>query len=176
MPAQSQLLQAAQAGDGEAFDALLEPLLLPAYRLAQAMLGDRQQAEDAVQDAAFKAWRKLSNVRPGSDLRPWFLAVVANRCRTLLRSRWWSVVKLASPVAVVDLPLERLASHTELRAQIARLPDSLRLALVLYYFLDLPIDEVGRVLGISPGAAKLRVHRAIARLRPALRAEEVACP
>src|SRR6202158_5478697 len=75
------LLARARAGDGHAFDELLAPVLDPAFRLAMTMLKDRGAAEDAVQEAALKAWRTLGRFRAGAELRPWFLAIVANECR-----------------------------------------------------------------------------------------------
>src|SRR5438093_6069540 len=87
------LVQAAKQGDKVAFMSLLEPSLEPGYRLACGMLHDSQAAEDAVQEAAFKAWRRLGQLREGHELRPWFLGIVANECRTVRRSRWWSVLK-----------------------------------------------------------------------------------
>jgi DNA-directed RNA polymerase specialized sigma24 family protein len=59
------LLQDAKQGGQVAFISLLEPLLEPGYRLACGVLHDHQAAEDAVQEAAFKAWRKLSQLREG---------------------------------------------------------------------------------------------------------------
>src|SRR5713226_4714339 len=86
----------AAAGDADAFALLIEPLLDPAYRLAAVMLSDRTAAEDAVQEASLKAWRKLRQLRGDvSSLRPWFLSIVANECRMTRRRRWWSVVKVA---------------------------------------------------------------------------------
>ena len=52
-----------------------------------------------------------------------------------------------------------------MRRALGRLPAAMKLAIVLRYYLDLPFDEVGRVLGVSDKAAKARVHRALARLR-----------
>ncbi len=60
----------------------------------------------------------------------------------------------------------------DLRRALARLDPSNRLVLVLRYYLDLPFEEVARTLGISPGAARVRVHRALAKLRPAFEVEE----
>src|SRR5260370_41576486 len=60
----SDLLGQARAGDRDAFDALLGPLIDPAFRLAHGLLHDRAGAEDAVQEAAVRAWRHLGNVRP----------------------------------------------------------------------------------------------------------------
>src|SRR5258705_7168894 len=91
--ARDQLLRRALAGDGHAFGKLLGPVLDPAFRLAMTMLKDRTAAEDAVQEAAFKAWRKLDRFRAGSEMRPWFLAIVANECRSTRRSRWWQVTR-----------------------------------------------------------------------------------
>src|SRR5260370_7393722 len=60
------------------------------------MLADRASAEDAVQEASIKAWRKLRQLRGDvKSLRPWFLSIVANECRMARRQRWWSVLKLA---------------------------------------------------------------------------------
>jgi DNA-directed RNA polymerase specialized sigma24 family protein len=66
-------------GDTAAFEILLEPLLEPGYRLAGRMLHDHQAAQDAVQEAAVKAWRKLRQLREGSEMRPWFLGKFMKR-------------------------------------------------------------------------------------------------
>src|SRR3981189_3537006 len=96
MEQRPQLMQSAAGGDAVSFAALIEPLLDPAYRLAAVMLADRSSAEDAVQEASIKAWRKLRQLRGDlSSLRPWFLSIVANECRMARRQRWWSVIKVA---------------------------------------------------------------------------------
>jgi RNA polymerase sigma-70 factor (ECF subfamily) len=166
-------LQRATAGEGSAFAELLQPVLDPAFRLAMMMLKDRTAAEDAVQEAALKSWRKLGRFRAGSELRPWFLAIVANECRTTRRSRWMQVLKLD------DLGVRRhgvapetaWADRIDLGSALDRLPKHHLLALTLYYHLDLPIEEVARVLGCSAGAARQRIHRALDVLRPGMAVE-----
>ena len=160
-------LERAKAGDGHAFDELLARVLDPAFRLAMTMLNDRGAAEDAVQEAALKAWRKLGGFRSGAELRPWFLAIVANECRSVRRSRWWGVVRLGelSSRASSD---DRSAERIDLQAALDRVPQHHLLALTLYYHLDLPIEEVARVLGCSAGGARQRVHRALVALRPGM--------
>jgi len=163
----------AQAGDGRAFEELLEPVLDQAFRLAITMLRDRGAAEDAVQEAALKAWTKLGRFRPGADLRPWFLAIVANECRSVRRSTWWRVVR-SGDVAAGPPPGSWdavAADRLDLDAALDRLPRRHLLALTLYYHLDLPTDEVARVLGCSRNAARVRIHRALRALRPGLAVE-----
>src|SRR5712664_2809225 len=88
------LIRSARDGDGAAFADLLRPLYSSAFRVALALLHDRSEAEDAVQEAAVKAWRKLDTVRRGAPLRPWFLAIVANQSRSEMRRSWCSAQTL----------------------------------------------------------------------------------
>lgn len=94
----------AASDESREFEAELAPLLGAAMRLATAMRLDRQEAEDAVQEAALRAWRRRGNRRAGTDLRPWFLAIVANQCRESRRSRWSSVLPLAERIRPWLLP------------------------------------------------------------------------
>src|SRR5919202_1823035 len=142
----STLASGAAAGesmeDGGRFEPLVGPLLQPAFRLAYGMLGDRSAAEDAVQEATFSAWRKLDNLRPGHEFSPWFLAIVANECRHLRRARWWSVLKLAA----IDHGHGRggqalSSSRIDLWRPFHRLPHRQQVALLLRYYLELPLDQ-----------------------------------
>jgi RNA polymerase sigma-70 factor (ECF subfamily) len=166
-------LRRARAGDGPAFAELLGPVLDPAFRLAMTMLKDRTAAEDAVQEAALKSWSKLDRFRAGADLRPWFLAIVANECRTARRSRWWQVLRFDDLATRwrVAAPDGAWVDRIDLDAALDRLPRHHLLALTLYYQLDLPIEEVARVLRCSAGAARQRIHRALAALRPGMALE-----
>jgi len=168
------LLNRARLGDRHAFEEILRPLIEPAYRLALAMLHEREAAEDAVQEMALKGWHHRSRIRPElGTVRPWFLAIVANECRMVRRGRWWSVLRVTDPF---DRALgERdLVSGVDLRQALDRLPYRERLLLHLYFVLDLPMAEVAQVLGISVGAVKSRLHRVTRRLRPDLDTVEVA--
>src|SRR6267143_3499245 len=86
--------------DSDAFMDAIHPLLPDAYRLAYGMVRSRDEASDVVQEATLNAWRHRRTFRPNADVRPWFLAIVANQCRQVLRQRWWSVLRRANPPAV----------------------------------------------------------------------------
>jgi RNA polymerase sigma factor (sigma-70 family) len=167
------LLDRARQGDRYAFEQVLRPLVEPAYRLALAMLHEREAAEDAVQEMALKGWRHRGRIRPElGTVRPWFLAIVANECRMARRGRWWSVLRLAETPDRARGEVD-LASAMDLRQALDRLPYQDRLLLHLYFVLDLPAVEVAQVLGISTGAVKSRIHRVTRRLRPGLNTLEV---
>jgi RNA polymerase sigma-70 factor (ECF subfamily) len=127
-------------------------------------------AEDVVQAASIKAWRKIGQLRgDASSLRPWFLAIVANECRMVRRTRWWSVLKLDE----VPSPGDDQESYTDLHRAVLKLSANDRLPLVLHFYFDLPLDEVARILRVSPAAAKSRIYRAARRLRADLTVEDL---
>jgi RNA polymerase sigma factor (sigma-70 family) len=140
-------------------------LIEPGYKLAAVMLRDADEARDAVQEACLIAWRKLAQLRTEGGLRPWFLAVVANQCRTRRRTRWWSVIRLPSIRVEPALLHGDLGSDLDLDRELRKLSATERAALLLFFYMDLPLVEVARVLKVSPHAAKSRVHRAVVKLR-----------
>jgi RNA polymerase sigma-70 factor (ECF subfamily) len=167
-----QLLNRASAGDGDSFATLIEPMLDPAFRLAAVMLDDRGAAEDAVQEASIKAWRKLRQLRGDiGSLKAWFLSIVANECRMMRRTRWWSVVRMPEPPGRQAGDPE--STSTDLHGALLRLSPDERLPLVLHFYLDLSLEDVARTLGVSPPAAKSRIYRAAKKLRSDLTLEEV---
>jgi len=160
------LLEQARSGNRDAFDLLVGPLIEPGYRLAFGILHDREAAEDAVQEATFKAWTRLENVRPGWSIRPWFFGIVANQCRTIRRGRWWSVVKIAAPWLAMPSPEDQIVRGADVRRALRALPADRLLVLVLHYYLDLSMEEVAAIVGAPVGTVKSRMHRAFAQLRP----------
>lgn len=171
LPADDHLRRQALEGDEAAFTALLGPLVEPALRLAYSMLGDRGEAEDATQEALTSAWRKLHQLRQSTPVRPWFLTIVINRCRNVRRTRWFRLLRVAE-AAPKSSPAEASVESLDLDRALARLPLADRQALFLHFYLDLPVDEVALALGISTSAAKGRIYRACARLRPGLIEED----
>src|SRR2546430_6583957 len=153
-----QILARAAQGDLESFSQLIDPLLDPAYRLAAVMLGDRSAAEDAVQEASIKAWRKLRQLRGDAhSLRAWFLSIVANECRMARRTRWFSVIKLAELPARAP---EELESSSDLHRGLMRLAPDDPLPLVRHFYLALPPDEVSMHLGGPPSTPTHAIYLA----------------
>jgi RNA polymerase sigma-70 factor (ECF subfamily) len=168
------LIGLARGGDEQAFESLVEPLLEPSFRLACGILLDRAAAEDAVQEATFKAWRALPRLRADTtSLRPWFLTIVANQCRSMRRNRWGSVLRgfvdgagSAGAASVGASAEVAVAAQVDLAEALRRLDGRSRATVVLRFYLDLSFDEMARVLGGSPQAAKSRLYRSLKAMRP----------
>ena len=159
------LVEAARGGDESAFDSLVGPLIDSAYKLAVVFLRDPNEAQDAVQEATVRAWRSLGRLRDEAAVRQWFFAIVANQCRSMRRSRWWSVIRLESISRRQQDLDESHDQRLDLGRELSKLPATDRAVIFLFFYLDLPLNEVAKVLRISPQAAKSRVHRAVTRLR-----------
>jgi RNA polymerase sigma-70 factor (ECF subfamily) len=168
------LLGDAIAGDERAFDALIGPLVEPGFRLALSMLESREEAEDAVQEATIKAWRNLRQLKDAGVARSWFFTIVANQCRSVRRGRWWSVVKLAAPEQAKSGPEDEAVQRADIERALRSLGHDDRLAIYLRYYMDLPLNEVATILGVSETAAKSRIHRAAQGLKPAIGVPEEA--
>src|SRR5215469_9226891 len=167
MPQQS-LARAVPAEDDLAFERLVEPLLHPGYDLACAVLRDRTAAEDAVQEAAVKAWRAFPSLRDEGRARAWFLKIVLNQCRATMRTRWWRWRLAGDRMDVqVDGEQASVERRLDLERALRCLSREQRAVLFLFFQLDLPQEEVARVLGVRVGTVKSRLHRAVARLREA---------
>jgi RNA polymerase sigma-70 factor (ECF subfamily) len=158
------LVAAAISGDEGAFDALVGPLIDPGFKLAAVMLRDSEEARDAVQEACVMAWKKLGQLRGQGQIRPWFLSIVANQCRSRRRARWWSVMRLPAIHSTADR-VGDWDSQLDLDRQLRKLPSRHRAALFLFFYEDLPLAEVAKILNVSPKAAKSLVHRAVVKLR-----------
>lgn len=168
------LISRAQAGDRSAYEQLLEPSVRVAARLAFALLHDRSEAEDAFQEAALRAWRRLGNLRPGSRFQPWFVGIVANQCRETRGGRWWQLIRVPNLTAAESTDeITTWLEGEDLRRAVARLPHDQRVAVVLHFHLDMPLSEVALALGISQPGVKTRINRALKRLRPAMGAAKV---
>jgi RNA polymerase sigma-70 factor (ECF subfamily) len=162
--------EVARTADQE-FESLIGPLVESGLRLAYSMLGDRAEAEDATQDAITRAWRAEARLRDRSLVRPWFLAIVANQCRNVRRTRWFKTMRLPEllqPRSLVEPGFEKV----DVERALARLPIGERQLLFMRFFLDLSIEEIAMAFGISPSAAKGRIYRACKRLRPDLAEED----
>lgn len=171
------------AGERKAYAVLVERYKGLVHDLVSRMIGDRVEAEDIAQDAFVKAYLSLKDFRGESRFSTWLCRIALNRCKDLLRRRgrepWIQTTQDGEsqiPEVVDDgetlvLSLERLEREDVLRRALARLPVKYREAVVLRHIEGLDFREIGRLLRISEGAAKVRTFRAREMLRTLLESE-----
>ncbi|MBR1821993.1 MAG: sigma-70 family RNA polymerase sigma factor [Clostridia bacterium] len=152
--------------DKTTFEALYREMVPGLYRLAQGMLRHPADAQDAVQQAAVKAYLAADRIRPGGE-RAYFARVVINECRNIQRQRM-RTLPVAEPPA-----RESREPDSELKLAIEGLPLELRLPLLMKYMEGYSEKEVAAALDLSVPAVKSRLFRARRALRQALK-EEVA--
>ena len=114
------------------------------------MLGNREDGEEALQQTFLRAHQALSDGRPPQMLRPWLFAIARNRCRTMLAARRDAPVPSELPESGFDDLAEQVRRRAELRelvADLGRLPEEQRAALVLAELGDLDHGDIGAVLG-----------------------------
>ena len=167
------VIREAKAGDNMAYEYLLRPNLMPAARLARTLLGNQNEAEDAVQEAAVQGWRKLGNLREGMPFQPWFLGIVVRQVRTIQRAPWWRVIRLPELPIQPGASVEPWLDGEALRHAVRNLPQLQREAVLLHFYLDLSIADVAVALGLSAAGVKSRINRALRRLRADISSSEV---
>lgn len=163
---------AAQGNEG-AFEALVRLHQDRAFLSALRLLGNPSDAQDAVQEAFLQAWRALPRFRGEASFGTWFTRILINTCHNLRRKAAAHSVSLepdaggAAPGAdeVGEVNLRR----DSVRQAVLALPFDQRAPLVLHTFAGYSHAEIGRILGISENAAKVRVHRARRALVETLR-------
>ena len=151
----------------------LEEGYVPSFRTACLILGNRADAEEAVQEAFLRAWRFRDSLADVPSLRPWLYRVVVNSCYSKLRREIPHRDRRAADEPLAHLPAqgagpEASAERGEVAdavlAALARLPLSLRVPVVLRYYADLSERDIARAIGRRPGTVKSRLHEARRRL------------
>jgi RNA polymerase sigma-70 factor (ECF subfamily) len=166
------LVEAACAGDREAFASLVRPHLDVALGVARLVAGSHEDGRDAVQEALLSAWQDLPKLRDPQAFPAWFRRhVVRQAVRAGRRRGWQAIRELDVEVPADDRALELALDLRQLDRAFDRLSPDDRLVLALRHLWDLPGSEIASVLGVPEGTVKSRVHAAMARLRAAYDAE-----
>ena len=171
------LIDQARNGDRHAFETIVYAYERPLYNYALRMMGNPEDASDAVQETFLKAYTGLSAFRGESRLSTWLFRILNNACVDQLRARRETVSLTAAaedgePVDM-DLPDERfnparLVQQKELRenvrAAVDRLPEDFRAPLLLREFGGQSYAEIAETMALDPGTVKTRIHRARKKL------------
>ncbi len=170
----ARLAAAARGGSAPAFEELVVRLGPAYYRHALSLTGSPDVADDVVQEAFLKAHRYIHTLE--GKFEGWMYRIVTNLCKDWLRSipqtrhDPYDTDFADSPIPSPDVAAERQELGRALYSAIETLPPTLRQAFVLFHLHDMDYEEMAVRLDTTPGAAKMRVHRARERLQALLEA------
>jgi RNA polymerase sigma-70 factor (ECF subfamily) len=180
------LIEALRAGEPGAYEQLLRTHGGRLLAVARRLLGNEEDARDAVQEAFLNAFKSIDRFEGGSLLSTWLHRIVVNVSLMKLRrrkrkpeesldhllpafnERGHFVERFASMDEPIDERLSRLEDQAAVRAAIEQLPEHYRTVLLLRDIEGMGTAEVAEQLGITANAAKLRLHRARQALRTLL--------
>jgi RNA polymerase sigma-70 factor (ECF subfamily) len=164
----------AQHGDREAFAALAAAGADRYLAVARRILRDLDLAEDATQQALLAIWRDLPQLRDPARFEAWSYRLLVRACYAEGRkTRNWSpnLRLLPADEPVGPDGLSSVIDRDQLDRGFRRLSLDHRTVVVLRHYLDLPLEAIAEVLGVSPGTVASRLHYAMRGLRAALDAD-----
>lgn len=162
------------AGDTAAYATLVGRYRAQFARYAMRMLGTREDAEEALQDAFVRAYRSLARCDDPERFGSWLFRILANRCRTTgARRGRREKTFIRDDAALLDAahehPAERSAWREEIDRALAQLDADQREAFLLKHVEDLGYEEMAELTGVGVSALKMRVKRACERMRVLLK-------
>ena len=171
------IIRKAAAGDRTAFRELVLEHSHAMFRLAWRLVSDESIAEDIVQEAFVKAWRKLGDFRMQSSFRSWLHRITVNTAMDYLRKQTrrkqfetaepeWETVQTASVTPAPDVQID---IRTQTEAAMMNLSDKERSALLLRHFEGHSIKEIAQILEMTTDACKQTIFRAVKKMRIELR-------
>ncbi len=171
------LVEAAAAGNREAFDELVRRHQAAMIMLARVLTSGRGDAEDLAQDVFVRAWRSLHGFRGESTFRTWLHRVAINVIRTS-QTRQGRLMRVFAPRDRDEVPRDpasgeepldtTLARRQAIERALATLPEELRVAVTLRDMQGLDYKEIAAALGVPIGTVESRIFRARQRLKPLL--------
>ena len=170
----------ARAGDPDAFRLLVERHSQPIFRVAYRMTGNEHDADDVVQEAFLRAYRQIDSFEERANFGTWLHRIAVNCALDLLRARGRmdrhyggdpEDAEMSGEIRT-DPEQDRLLMSAELRKEVVaameRLSGNERTAFVLRHFEGMPVEEIGKTMGIQVNAAKHTIFRAVRKLRQSL--------
>jgi RNA polymerase sigma-70 factor, ECF subfamily len=172
-PSDGDLVRRVLGGDTSAYAGLVARYRDRLGRYALHMLGSREDAEEALQDAFVRGYRSLHRCDAPERFGAWLYGILVNRCRTTgaraaRRARLFVRIDAALTEAPLVDPAERTEREDDVRWALARLAPEYREAFLLKHMEDLEYEEMARLTGAGVSALKMRVKRACEQLRTIL--------
>ena len=163
-------LEKAKQGDAQAFAELYGMYAKDFYRFALCMLKVREDAEDAVQDAALSVYKHILNIKKDDAFKAYFFTVLANECRARLKKREiQKTVPLDDFVpALADASAENRSLSLELQQAVSKLKDEERTIVLLSALAGFKSGQIADITGLTSGGVRSKLSRSLRLLREEL--------
>ena len=174
----SDLIQRTLAGDQQAFSALVEKYQKQIHALAWQKIGDFHIAQEITQDVFLSAYHKLSTLKHHNRLAGWLYVIANNKCKNWFKKKRLEYQSLeeTDPGELEEVYYSEYMAHQREEAVkqkrrgivqklLNKLKESDRTIVNLYYIAEMPCEDIGKFLGISPNTVRSRLHRARNQLR-----------
>lgn len=146
----------------EEFTMLIRDNKVSLYRLARGIVKNEQDVQDAVSSAILKSFENLGKLSSVNSFRPWIMKILVNECYSILRKK--KHLDLKENMEELNITYED-NHHNELMWTIEKLDNDSRTILTLFYYEDMSIKDIRKILSISEGTVKSRLSRAKAKLK-----------
>ena len=149
---------------------MVETYEVSLFRTCYMYLRDKESAEDAVQETFLKAYRALHTFRGDCSEKTWLMRIAVNVCRDMGRSRWMRFVDRRVSLDLLPEPSQEYNGYNslDLASAIMQLPVKLKEAVLLYFYHDMSMREIGDALGVSVSVVSKRIKQACAKLETIL--------
>ena len=174
----AQLIHRVLDGDDTAFSALVKKYRKPVHALAWRKIGDFHTAEEITQDTFLKVYQRLSTLKKPQSFAGWLYVITTNQCKAWLRKKRTRTQSLENTSSTelekrayseyIIEENERTAKETQrevVKKILAKLQESDRIVITLYYLGEMTYEEISEFLGVSEAAVRNRLYRARHRLK-----------
>lgn len=161
-----------KTGDKDSFDLLYQDHYLILYRTALLILGNKEDAEDALQESFIAIYKNIASLSDYNKLKPWIFSILKNSCYTRYRKRKREfpdefVLEKADSNSISKGEDDFLLNN-EIEAALLNLKEKEREVLVLFYYNDFSIEEIAKICNSFTGTIKSRLYRARKNLKKEL--------
>lgn len=162
----SLLIERSKQGDNEAFSRLYSVYAVDLFRFAVYMMGSREDAEDAVQEAVFSAWRNIHTLNDALSFKGWLFKILSNRCKTNLmkKNRAPDMLPVEDYTFILD-DGDFSFDSAELKEALASLTPPDGQIILLSVIGGFTSNEISEIYGMPPATIRSRQKRALEKLK-----------
>ncbi|RLD12768.1 RNA polymerase subunit sigma-24 [candidate division KSB1 bacterium] len=178
------LVRKAKAGDGRAYDALMEQYHDAVFNIVYRMVRNKQEAEDLTQETFIKAYNSINSFNEEYAFSTWLFKIATNHCIDFFRKRKLKTYSMDEPMQYKEDEIKHEYASTDptkehemidseksriIREAINKLPEKYRIAIVLRHHEEKSYDEIAQILNLPLGTVKARIFRAREMLKKSLK-------